>query len=484
MMYIPKGVEEASHILSISTDFLIYYDPDIDGGVSGEYWRRVLTKFQKPFNYYINSDRQHGLKLSDDNLKTLKGKTIILVDAGMSKAEIEKVTSFGIHIINIDHHEIDEEEFVYYENKDTGAKGVIINNQYPFEPEEFRFLSGAGVGYYVIKALFPKLFGEEEKALVGLTLLSDIRAIDSDLAREFLHCTYNFTSPYIEYLIKATQPPVDYGFGVQTFDRNFIDYTFSPKINALFRLNKGYEAIDIFAGRFTNFSDLDVYRRIQKGVVDSIEENLQGTSLSNLEFRFVDSDVKLPYEVNITNFIGVACSQVAGKGKTAILFVREDGKIKRGSLRGLCDDVDYLSLFRQYGFDARGHKNACGILSLDESKLNLEELNEKIRVLEDGYIDRKYTGKVLEVNNLDFFTMSKNCAIADINNYVRDFSRYYIMYTGKNIEAEPLPSGKAVMYKVDGQKVMCFEQGVDLSNGLILPIKERGKYINFYLKRY
>ena len=42
-----------------------------------------------------------------------------------------------------------------------------------------------------------------------------------------------------------TKDAKDYEFGVANMDRNFVDYKFAPKINALFRLNKNRDAMDI-----------------------------------------------------------------------------------------------------------------------------------------------------------------------------------------------------------------------------------------------
>lgn len=479
-MYIPRGVREASDILSKSTKFLIYYDPDIDGAISGELTRRFLTAYNQPFMYYINENRQHGLKMPDDKLNQLVGFTILLVDAGMTKQEIIKLTSMGINIINIDHHHINEDDFVYVENEQTGARGVIVNNQYPFEPEEYRFLSGAGVVYYVLKAMG---FGtKEEKALVGLSLLSDIRPIENDIAKDFLHATYNHKTQYLQYLIDVAKPDRDFGFGIQTFDRNYIDFTFSPKINALFRLNKGDDAISIFSGSYKSQGELDVYRRIQNSIRDTIIENLKGTELSNLTYKYVDSNLPLPYQFDITNFVGLACSQLKNFGKTTILFVRENGNIKRGSVRGLCDDVDYLEVFRHYGFKAEGHKNAFGVLSVDFSNVDLHGLNATIEKLEFGYEERKYTGRLLDVNNLAFFLNSKNASFADYNNYVRDHSRIFLRYTGSNIER--YQKGKAIEYNLDGVKVLAFDESLAVNDALILPVSERGGYIQFYLKGY
>lgn len=480
--YVPRGIPELKLILTKTHEAFIKYDPDIDGTVAGEFMRRFLHRFGIPYTYGINDNRQHGLKMSDDVLLPLKGKTIFLVDAGTSLEELRHVTSLGINIVNIDHHHIDHQDLVFFQNTETGAYALMINNQYPFEPEALRFLSGAGVVYYTLEALVPGFCTLDEAALVGLTLLSDIRPLESKLAQEFLTITYMHDSPQMSYLLKCTRPDRDWGFGEQTFDRNYIDYTFSPKINALFRLNKGHAAIDLFRGAFKiQPQQLDEFRRVQNSIRDLIIQNLKGVELSNLIFKGVGSHVRSVYQYDITNFIGLACSRLSNGQKTAFLYVEENGKIKRGSVRGKCDDVDYLSIFRKYGFQAEGHHNAFGVISVDLPRVDIVALNAEIAQHEQGYEGRKYVGRLFPVSNLSMFMSTpRGKKIAEMNNYLRDSQRIYLEYKGTPQAVEQ--RGKMTAYLVDGIEVRSFEPGLAFEDGLILPVNERRKYIYYYLK--
>lgn len=481
--YIPKGIKHVSDILSKSTRFLVYYDPDIDGAVAGELSRRFLDRFGKIFGYYINDNRQHGFKLNDEQINMLIGTTIMVVDASMTRAEVEMLVDRGVNVINIDHHNIDEDELVFYEK--DGVAGVIINNNYSFEPEEYKFLSGAGVVFCVINAMFPKFFQDEEEALVGLSLLSDIRPLETPYAKHLLHKLYTTDTPFLQYLISITRSERDYGFGEIVLDRNYVDFTFSPKVNALFRLNKGEEAISVFRGTYQGSKgSLDVYRNIQNAVVDEIEKELQGVELSNLICKSVHQSIQIPYGYSVTNFIGLACSRVKNVGKTTLLYVRDNqNRVLRGSVRGLCEDVPYLQVFRSFGVVAEGHEGAFGVIELDLEKVNLEKLNQEIARLEEGYTERKYDGRLLDVNNLSFFMNSKRCnEIAHYNNYVRDQQRIYLRYTGDSYKKEQF--GKKIEYKIDGVAVNCFDENLTPANGLILPIFERRHYKSLFLKGY
>lgn len=485
--YYPRGIAEAQYIIQNSSNFLIYYDPDIDGAVSGDLVRRFLDHFGMRYVKYINPNRAHGFKLNDKQLEELASTqtTVIMVDAGITREEIEHITNKGVSIINIDHHHIKEEDFVAVQSP-TGALGVLINNQYPFEPEEMRYLSGGGMVYYVLKALASETMQEEEEFLVGLSLLSDIRPLENQYARSFLYKTYTVETELTEYLIELVRPEKVYGFGRLTFDRNFIDYTFSPKINSLFRTNNGELAMNIFAMNFNlaNKDFLTSCREAQNQICSHIIANLAGDDLDSLIFKSVPHTLDIDSQHEMTNFIGLAASQVKGEDRTTILYVRDanDNRILRGSLRGLCDDVDYLGIVRECGLTAEGHKNAFGIISVDYDKLDVQEINRKIKEAEQGYTERKYIGRIEEVNDLNFFLSSPLSRISDFNNYVRDPQRKFIKYTGKDIRAEQ--RGKATIFFLNGVEVISFEEGLHPSKDLILPVRERGSYIQFYLKPY
>lgn len=484
-MYKPVGISKVYEILKKTKCIIDYYDPDFDGLISGYFIERLAVRLGIPYKYYINENREHGCKLpmsKIEELSKIKGLTLIVVDALMTRKEVEEIVKRGVNVINIDHHENDECDVIYVEHGD--CSGIVINNQYLFEPKNYKFLSGAGVVYYVIKNLIPDLleqYGDFE-ALVGVSLLSDIRELENKEAEFFLKETYSHESELTAYLTELAGGNVDFGFGVRILDRNFIDYTLSPKVNAMFRLNKGYEAIELIKGKFTEGAYLDIYRNIQKSVVEGILERLVRLDFSHLTYGYVEN---YESEYKLTNFIGLVASQIKNEGKTTMLFVKEGNQIIRGSVRGMCDDIDYREIFGKYGFICKGHKVAFGIRGdVDESSLG--KINEDIAKLEAGYEERKYEGRIVEVSNLSFYLMNKGKNIAKHNVYVREQFRHHIKYTGDTslVKKNVSKSGKRIEYIVDGVPIVCFEEGLTLDNGLITPIEERGNYTTFFLRPY
>lgn len=481
-LYTPVGAKEVSDILAVSSKFIVYYDPDIDGIISGYLMQRFLSFFGHSSSYYINENREHGFKMPKTLVDNLKGQTVICVDFAVTQQELEWLTDEGVNVIVIDHHNITSESLVALTSVKTGCRGVIVNNQYSFEPAEYRFLSGAGVVYYLLKVLCSDFCQEDEKSLVGISLLTDARPIEGDIAREFLLSVYNNESTMMSYLLAVTKPDRDYGFGVQrALDRNYLDYTFAPKINSLLRLNRGDAAVQIINGTYPLVNDLETLRRVQSSVVDAILANLQGHELGNLVVKYVLSDINTSVEVNISNFIGVACSRVKNGGKTSFLFVRDGIRLVRGSVRGLHDGVDYLGIFRSFGLKCEGHKAAFGVLTADILDLDIVGLDEAIEQAERGIKAVSYEGRILDVSNLGLFLQGKNKQIAVYNTLVRDAVRVYVRYTGSNVKR--VQKGRMWEFIIDGVTIKCFDEDLSLDNALILPLYERNSYTQFYLRK-
>lgn len=480
------GIEKAVELLKEASKCVVYFDPDIDGLIAGYLACRFLDKLKKPYTYILNENRAHGFKTDP---KKLTGYTVVAVDFAISPSEVDEIMNAGATLISLDHHTIGDAI--------ERDRAIVINNQYSFEPEEKRFLSGAGVVYEAFCEIDSSFASEENKALVGISLLSDIRVIENDLARDYLKCTYTSRAPMIEYLVNCTKNARDFQFGNIRMDRNFIDYTFSPKINSLFRTNQGDLAVQMITGRPLSSQVLIHSKEYQDKMLNYIMDNLVGYEFSNLVCKGVENP---PFELEngalLSNFIGLACSRVkaqgktvhssvidgkiveqSSQGKTAFLYVGDGTIVERGSVRGKLDNVDYLSLFRDFGFNADGHKNAFGVMQTDLLKIDLELLNCVITKVEQ-MAKGKSVNRVFDVVNLSTFKDAKSLAISNI--YSRSCNMQYIRYVGRNAVLDK--QGKLFLWHIDNIPVKCFSEEITPQNGVIVPLYDRG-YLVFYLRQ-
>lgn len=440
----------------------------------------------------------------------MSGYFVIAVDFDIPKDVMQVLVDNDVAVLSLDHHDI-QDEFIHCTSSKCSAEGVVINNQYPFEPAEDRYLSGAGVVYEAFKTCYPDFESKEREAIVGITLLSDARPIENPKAKKYLKTTYSADpqSGYMGYLVSSAMDS-DYGFGVPRMDRNFIDYTFSPRVNALLRFGRETEAIDFILGKGIKSSNL---KQLQSELVLTMKQRANTLVLDNITIVGINVDDFNDYpNVSISSFIGLLCSDIKGTGKSVLGFVFKNGKVVRASFRGRYDDINYLDGFRSLGIHAEGHPPAFGIVDFEPTSQMWYDINDLLGSLDSHH---KSTVNICEVSNLGMFLTQRGMSIATDNCYVRDMYRTYIDYKGSNIQeikhtykSEPFSPDdytfgreadfeykgekhkylldnegnritKYIEYMIDGKKVKSF--GVSIKDGVILPILEKG-YIQLYVR--
>lgn len=457
------------------------------------------------YSYFVNDNRFHGFTLSPE---VLRGYLVISVDFDLVE-ELPSLVENDVVVISIDHHEI--QGTLVEEYKDGELRGIVVNNQYPFEPADNRYQSGAGMVYETFCKIDKNFKSVEREAIVGITLLSDIRPIENPKAKAYLKTTYSSDSTrgYIGYLVAAVTKS-DFGFGIPRMDRNFIDYTFSPTLNSMLRFGLTTEAIDLIFGKGLTVNGT---KEKQAELVQLMKQRASYLDLENCVIICVDeADFKDCHGVNLSNFIGLLASGIKGVGKSALAFTYKNGAVVRASFRGRYDEVQYRQALCDMGIDAEGHACAFGILNFKPDADTWREINNVIGKLDADHVS---TAKVIEVSNLSFVLMSKGYQIATENCYVRDMFRTYFRYVGKKARVvrttyksvpftdedakrglkpdktssgqrlkylrdsngKPIP--KYVEYCIDGKIVKSF--GVSIEEGDILPIMEKGT-IQLYVR--
>lgn len=467
-----QGLGAAQDILEMaqSGKTLIYFDPDVDGMVAGYFFARVLHRLGVSYNTYINSHRRHGFLLDPDKVR---GWTVVNGDFLVPRSIVQDMVSKDVNLLSIDHHECEPD--LILEEGPHGAKGVVINNQYALEDERNQYQSGAGVTFEALRELYPWLDTPTHRAMVGISLLTDVRNVQNEWAAGYLHELYN--SPfegYLQYMIEQTAPKTDFAFGVPKFDRNYVDYVFGPAVNSMLRYNKEEEAVTfILGGGYPK----DDYRQEQRDFVAKMVKNARVTELEHLkvlevwaeDFTFIEREY-------LSNFIGILCSRFSGDGYSAIGVSYDiEGNVERSSFRGNLQKSAYLEKLNTV-LTGAGHSIAFGIIEIDPS----EELWSKADALcaeaEEG---STYSQRYIEVERLSKFARSDLSKIAELNTYLMSANRIKIRYTGEDISITR-SGAKYTEFDIDGMKVMTFDKKLIAGCDYILPILDRGRVL-FYL---
>lgn len=468
-----KGVDiNLKRLIHSFNDVIVYFDPDVDGGIAGLLVCRYLAKHKIPFTWYINSNRSHDWTLP---VEKVAGKNIIAVDFIITADKIKELVDAGCNIVSMDHH-VNRSEFIEY--KTPIGKGLVINNQYPFEKADSKYLSGAGVVFESLIRLDPEFDTIEHRALVGITLLSDVRDIENPLAERYLYYLYSHKyTGYIRYLIENTIGEKDYGFGLPKMDRNYVDFKFSPALNACFRFGQEDMVVNFLLGR--GYLDLR-YREEQKQLVKDISAKLNIVDLPKLRVAyFYEKDFE-EYADVLSNFVGLVASKNLDGEKSVICYMIGDNGgtpyIKRASFRGNINGLNYQKVLSEY-FLCLGHKSAFGIKGIIPNKKTFIGANKACTSLED---DSTHETQIVDVVNLSFFVGNKARDIAEDNMYKLTQNQVHINYTGNCIQRKRA-GGNYIEYEVNGIPVLCFDLSKNFEEDLIMPILDRG-LLTFYLQ--
>lgn len=477
----PRGEKKVHSFTGVDNKFkrvllsmnnpIVHFDPDVDGVIAGVLVCRFLAKHGIPYRWYINSNRSHDWQLP---VESVAGCDIIAVDFIMDRLLVQSLCDTGCNVVSMDHHVNNLKEGFHYVSKYC-TDGYIINNQHYLDDRDSRYLSGAGVVFETLVQVDPEMDTRENRALVGITLLSDIREIENPLAEGYLYDLY--THPYrgyIKYLIDATMGEHDYGFGVPRMDRNFVDFKFSPALNSCFRFNEEEQVVNFMLGK--GMIDLG-YHKKQKELVEEIQNTCRLIDLPHIRVCFFDERNFLFQQDVLSNFVGLVASKNLDGVRSVICYMLSQDKnkvksIKRASFRGNLNGSDYQGSLMHL-FQCLGHKSAFGIKGLRPDKRIFIEVNSVCGQLEAS---ENYQKTVINVQNLALFKAGK---IAEDNMYKLRQNQVYLRYTGKSFHRRR-SGAKYAEYSVNGVPVLSFE-GKAPNEGLILPMLERG-IVNFYLE--
>ena len=463
------GLDKVKDIWNrMGDEVIVYFDPDVDGVVAGYLVCKFCAKHGKRFSWYINSNRSHDWTIPTDSVS---GKDIIAVDFIITAEKIGELVNAGCNIISMDHHK-NGSKLIEFDN------GIVINNQYPFEEEDCRYLSGTGVVFETLIQLDPEFDTLLNRQLVASALLSDIRDIENLLAEGYLYKLYSAKyDGFIRYLIDATLGEKDFGFGLPRMDRNFVDFKFSPAINACLRFNQQDEVVNFILGG----SKLNLYwRDQQKALVRELSQAINVIELNHLRVcYFYEKDFLKDADV-LSNFVGLSASQQLNNDKSVICYmIAYNGDvpyIKRASFRGRINGLDYNKALSDL-FLCLGHGSAFGIKGLIPNKSTFIKADKICGDVEDN---SGYKRKIIEVNNMSMFVGKNAYQIAEDNMYKLSQNQVVIRYKGKNIRRKR-QGANYIEYEVDGIPVLCFDLKNTFEENLITPVLDRGM-LTFYLE--
>lgn len=494
------GLDEARAILDEGLrrgyPLVVKGDPDVDGYLAYAVASAMLRKRGIPFYACVNRDRLHGLVESEFEYRSERSwgkfkyiptewhrnEVILNLDSSISGEEMQLLVDNGCYIVSLDHHELELDGYPSDQQVFTSdsARGIIINNQYSFEPVENRFWSGTGVTLHALSYILDLEVEREWVAMHGITLLSDVRDIENTLAREILGVTYTTpldSMPTLRKLSDITQESVSLRFRrhPEYIDRTFVDYSFSPYYNASYQLN----LIDIL---FRLIDDSSFYlaipsKDIRKGILNKLKDCVDINETDRVKLLHIDES-RLPdfseyskYDFKYTSFIGLLANSFM-EDKTVFIYATSGSKWLRGSVRGYNKDVNYNKIFADGGFEVKGHRGAFGVTNVlrpVDFGLISREIAEEESLHEHISGNLMYSDNLLE-DREDIYRLAKE------NEYLLSQDFHRIVYRGFGYTVVNESAGK-IAYNVNGMYVDSFDKSLTPDNASIVPTVVDGRLV-------
>ncbi len=390
-----KAVERVLSAAEKKEKITIYADYDADAITAASVVYLGLKKMGVVADYYIPDRFTEGYGMNVEAVKTIAAngtKLIITVDCGINAVEETLLAkTLGVDVIITDHHELTGELPNAY---------AVINPKNPQDEYPFQFLTGVGVAFKLIQALFsgqPALAGHE-KWLLDLVAIGTVADCQSLTGENRILVNYG-----LKVLAKTKLPGLQAmlasaGLRDNKYDTFTLGFILAPRINAAGRIKHGDTAFKLLTAEnefeaknlATELNKLNQHRQL-------LTEQVLSEAKAQIEMA---SDKKVLLAVGNDwpkGVVGLVAGKLAEEYNRPVLAISSEQGIATGSARST-PDFDIVAaltaakdLLQKYG----GHTQAAGFtLSSD----NLLSFHQRLLEYADG-LNLIVSDPVLEVDS-------------------------------------------------------------------------------------
>lgn len=357
----------------------VFGDYDVDGVTGTAIIVLALRKLGIDPSYYIPHRYDEGYGLNEEAIKKIsqeKTSLIITVDCGISSIkEIDVANSLGIDVIITDHHNIP---------KDLPKAHAIVNPKLIKEKHPSKDLSGAGVAFKLIWALFrgsgisDSVPIKEFLDLAALGTVADIVPLVEE-NRILAVCGMKVLNEKKRIGVKHL---FDAAGITKELNTKTISFMIAPRLNAPGRLKSASLSMELLLENDSSKAQTIAQEINRINIERQQIGNLIGEEvLQKIENASDKKLLLLSGKKWHPGVIGIVASRLVEKFNRPAILISEEEKFCRGSARGVEDFniYEFLSSCRDLFIDFGGHKEAAGFEILPENIKILEErLSEKI----------------------------------------------------------------------------------------------------------
>lgn len=436
---IDKAVGMFNKHRASASKFAILVDSDADGYTSASI---LISYIRENFpdikhKYYMHDSRENGLTKKIMAQLLIDSPDVVLTPDSSSNdyEQHALLKSKGIDVIVLDHHEIEDGE---------SEDAVIVSPQ--ISPSYTnKNIAGVGVTYKFLQALTDYYDFKNEKHekfldLVSFGNVTDSIDMTSPETRYYVYEGFKrLQNPFLKLLLKKNAE------WSEVYTPKIISFEVAPKFNALIRVSKVEEKLDVFRamlGEEEEFFNTRTkrnetlpekavrlctngyakLRRTRLALVEEIKQKIEDENLNENAFLVVKME---DFEKGLSGYIA---GNLVGTYRKPVLILSwsERNQLYMGSLRGhdetVADTKSFLTglgLFENLG----GHAQAAGI---SISKENVDKLNDAINN------KLHFTNDEVKPIEVDFKIHSRNLNLDLVNEFAE-----YEKYWGKNC-SEPV----------------------------------------------
>ncbi|CAM3170277.1 single-stranded-DNA-specific exonuclease RecJ [Streptobacillus felis] len=402
---------------------LIFGDYDIDGISGSLYLSKIFENLDILNEIYIPTRTIFKYSLNESFFQYIREndvELVISVDNSFGEInQMERLKSMGINLIITDHH---------FNNKEI--QGILEINPKKSDRYPFKELSGAGVVFKLVQAIYSKLperqISEiyEYCELISLATIADVMECVDENRFLIKRGLKNFSKTKILAFKMIME---NFKIVPEYISINDISYRISPLINAIGKLDDPLKIIKFLTSTSEKINtqilnEMYEYNYERK----SYESRIYNKIIEFLENREIRKLNYIYYEINDINLgvLGSITSKLALEFKVPVIIISKVDGYCKGSCRSIDNKNIYklISEFSNYFINFGGHDLAAGFLITndnlnlikDKLKQRMYNLNLTEKAKNEIIIDAKLpvselsTKRMTEINILGPFGLSND----------------------------------------------------------------------------
>ncbi|WP_169301999.1 single-stranded-DNA-specific exonuclease RecJ [Streptobacillus moniliformis] len=416
-------VDKILEFMDKDKKILIFGDYDIDGISGSLYLSKIFDKLNIKNEIYIPTRTMFKYSLNEEYFRNIEEKNIkLVISVDNSFGEIlhmDMLKSMGVDLIITDHH---------FNNKNM--KSILEINPKKSENYPFKELSGSGVVFKLVQAIYSKLPDRsisdiyEYCELISLATIADVMECVDENRFLIKRGLKNFSKTNILAFKMIME---NFKIDPEYITINDISYRISPLINAIGKLDVPLKIIKFLTSdsekvNIQILNEMYEYNNERKNyeikIYNKIVKFLENKEIKKLNYIY--------YEINDINsgILGSITSKLALEFKVPVIIVSKVDGYCKGSCRSIDNKNIYklISEFSDYFINFGGHNLAAGFLiTLDNLTLIRDKIKQKMYNLNlteksknSIVVDVKFpvsqisSKKMTEINSLGPFGLSND----------------------------------------------------------------------------